>query len=162
MDAKTVLVEQMTRSAKVFLKTLEEFPEEKFHTDLPSGGNSVAWHALHLADWTQILVPAKLEPVDSALKFAYLGWEEADFAKAVYGLGLVSLNNSKSEIIAHTKYHFDRAATDLLEADTARLEASVQTPMGERKLLAIIMTHVAHVPYHYGQIKLGAKQLLWA
>ncbi len=160
MDAKTLLVEQMTRTSKVFLKTLEEFPEEKFFADLPSGGNSVAWNALHLADWAQILVPAKLESVDTALKFAYLGWEEADFAKAVYGLGSVSLNSSKAEIIAHTKLHFDRAAADLAAADAARLEASVQTPMGERKLLAIIMTHVAHVPYHYGQIKLSGKQLL--
>jgi uncharacterized damage-inducible protein DinB len=160
MDAKTVLVEQMTRVSKVFLKTLEEFPEEQFHTDLPSGGNSVAWHALHIADWSNILVPAKLENVDTTLKFAYLGWEEADFAKAVHGLGTVNLKSSKAEIIAHTKQHLERAATDLLEADATRLEGSVLTPMGERKLLAIIMTHVAHVPYHYGQIKLNTKQLL--
>ena len=160
MDAKTVLVEQMTRATKVFLKTLEEFPEDKFHTDLPSGGNSVAWHALHLADWAQILVPARLENVDSSLKFAYLGWEEADFAKAVYGLGAVTLKSSKAEIIAHTKQHLERAATDLAAADSTRLEAGVLTPMGERKLLAIIMTHVAHVPYHYGQVKLNGKQLL--
>ncbi len=160
MDAKTVLVEQMTRATKVFLKTLEEFPEEKFHTDLPSGGNSAAWHALHLADWSQILVPAKLEHVDSSLKFAYLGWEEADFAKAVYGLGAVTVKSSKAEIIAHTKQMLERAAADLAAADAALLENSVQTPMGERKLLAIIITHVAHVPYHYGQVKLNARQLL--
>ena len=160
MDAKTVLVEQMTRATKVFLKTLEEFPEDKFHTDLPSGGNSVAWNALHLADWAQILVPAKLENVDSSLKFAYLGWEEADFAKAVYGFGAVTLKSSKAEIIVHTKQHLERAATDLAAADSTRLEAGVLTPMGERKLLAIIMTHVAHIPYHYGQVKLNGKQLL--
>jgi hypothetical protein len=93
MDAKTVLVEQMTRATKVFLKTLEEFPEDKFHSDLPSGGNSVAWNALHLADWAQILVPSKLENVDTNLKFAYLGWEDADFAKAVFGLGNVTVQS---------------------------------------------------------------------
>ncbi len=160
MDAKTVLVEQLTRAAKVFLKTLAEFPEDKFHTDLPSGGNSVAWNALHIADWAQILVPAKLENVDTSLKFAYLGWEEADFAKAVFGLGAVNLKSSQAEIIAYTKQQLERAATDLAQADTARLEEMVLTPMGERKLLNIIMTHVAHVPYHYGQIKLNGKQLL--
>ena len=159
MDAKTILVEQMTRAAKVFLKTLEEFPEAHFHTNLPSGGNSTAWHALHLADWSQILVPAKLENVDPSLKFAYLGWEEADFAKAVYGLGAVHIKSSKAEIIAHTKQMLERAAADLAAANAALLENSVQTPMGERKLLAIIMTHVAHVPYHYGQVKLNVKQL---
>jgi hypothetical protein len=159
MDAKTVLVEQMTRGAKAFLKALEEFPESTFHSDLPSGGNSTAWHALHIADWVQIVVPSKLENVDVNLKFAYLGWEETDFAKAVYGLGNITVKSSKAEIIAYTKAHLERAATDLAAADAAKLESTVLTPMGERKLLAIIMTHVAHVPYHYGQIKLNAKQL---
>ncbi len=159
MDAKTVLVEQMTRASKVFLKSLEEFPETTFHSDLPSGGNSAAWNALHLADWAQILVPSKLEDVDPNLKFAYLGWEESDFAKAVYELGNVTVQSSKAEIIAHTKAHLERAIADLTAADAARLEATVLTPMGERKLLAIIMTHVAHIPYHYGQVKLNGKQL---
>jgi uncharacterized damage-inducible protein DinB len=160
MDAKTLLVEQMTRGAKVFLKALEDFPEEKFHADLASGGHSVAWHALHIADWTQILVPAHLRDVDSKLRFMYLGWEEADFAKSVYEIGFLTAQSRKSEIIYHVKTQLERAALDLLEADAALLERTVQTPMGERKLLAIIMTHVAHVPYHYGQVKLNAKQLL--
>ena len=160
MDAKTVLLEQLTRATKVFLKTLAEFPEEKFHTDLPSGGNSAAWNALHIADWAQILVPAKLENVDASLKFAYLGWEDADFAKAVFGLGAVSLQSSQAEIIAHTKQQLERANTDLAQAEADQLEQMVLTPMGERKLFNIIMTHVAHLPYHYGQIKLNAKQLL--
>ena len=159
MDAKTVLVESMTRGAKVFLKSLEEMPENVFHTALPHGGNSAAWHAMHIADWAQILVPAKLQSVDSSLRFGYLGWEDADFAKAVYGLGNVTAQSSKAEIIAHLKTQLERAATDLAAADDAILESSLTTPMGERKVLAIVLTHVGHVPYHYGQVKMNAKQL---
>ncbi len=159
MDAKTVLVEQMNRTAKAFLKALEEFPADQFHKALPAGGHSAAWHAMHIADWSRILVPNNLEDVSSSERFAYLGWEESDFAKAVYELGSVTEQSSQAEIIAHLKSQLDRAAATVQNADAARLEASVQTPMGERKILAIVLTHIGHVPYHYGQVKINAKQL---
>jgi hypothetical protein len=31
--------------------------------------------------------------------------------------------------------------------------------MGERVVKALLMTQIGHLPYHYGQIKLNAKQL---
>jgi uncharacterized damage-inducible protein DinB len=155
----TILLEQMNRNAKVFLKALEDFPEEKFFQDLPAGGNSVAWHALHIADWVQILVPEKLQSVQPELRFAYLGWEEAEFAKNVFGLGVITLENSKADILAHLKAHLDRASQDVSAASPENFENTVVVPMGERKILPMLLTHIAHVPYHYGQVKLNAKQL---
>jgi hypothetical protein len=155
----SILLEQMNRTAKAYLKALEDFSEEKFHHDLPAGGNSAAWHALHIADWVQVLVPAKLGNVQPDLRFGYLGWEEAEFAKNVFGLGAVTLENNKSDIIAHLKVQLERASQDVAAASPEDLEKTVVVPMGERKILPMLLTHIAHVPYHYGQVKLNAKQL---
>jgi uncharacterized damage-inducible protein DinB len=159
MDGKTILLEQLSRVTKTFVKALEEFPEDKFHLSLPAGGHSAAWHALHIADWVQILVPNKLESVGLDLRFGYLGWEEADFAKNIYAIGAVHAESSKSEILAHLKAHLERANHDLQAAQDSQLENSVVTPMGERKILPMLLTHIAHLPYHYGQVKLNLKQL---
>jgi uncharacterized damage-inducible protein DinB len=155
----TILLEQMNRANKAFVKALEDFPEDKFFQDLPAGGNSAAWHALHIADWVQVLVPEKLGNVQPDLRFAFLGWEEAEFAKKVWGLGAVSLESSKAEIIAHLKQHLERASQDVAAASSEDLEKTVLVPMGERKLLPMLLTHIAHLPYHCGQVKLNAKQL---
>jgi DinB superfamily len=109
VDAASFIAEQLGRNNKIFLKTLEDFPEGLFHTDLPAGGHSVAWHALHIADWTRILVPAKLEDVSSELRFAYLGWEDAAFAQPVLGDSPAMHVNSKADILEYVKSELERA-----------------------------------------------------
>ncbi|MFN3265686.1 MAG: DinB family protein [Deinococcales bacterium] len=160
MTTIAVLFEQMNRAAKAYQKALETYPEDKFHQAVPAGGHSAAWHALHIADWVQILVPNKLESVSADLRFGYLGWENSEFAQGVYGLGEVNHNSSKAEIVQHLKTQLGRAAQDVQNASEAQLEANVSTPMGERKILSILLTHIAHVPYHYGQVQLSLKQQL--
>jgi DinB superfamily len=91
MDSQSILLEQLTRVANSFVKTLEEIPEEKFHLAPALGGHSAAWHALHIADWVQILVPNKLESVAAELRLGYLGWKEAEFAHVPYHYGQVKL-----------------------------------------------------------------------
>ena len=40
-----------------------------------------------------------------------------------------------------------------------QLEERIITPMGERVVRNLLLTQLGHVPYHYGQIKMTAKQL---
>jgi uncharacterized damage-inducible protein DinB len=159
-ESLTLIAEQLSRAAKTFLKALEEFPEQTFFTDLPAGGHSAAWHALHIADWTRILVPANLESTDSSLRFAYLGWEDAEFSAKVRGSSPTNLDDGKTAIVHYLKSERERSIKDVQSANAARLEAKIVVPTGERVVRALLLTQIGHVPYHYGQVKLNAKQLL--
>jgi hypothetical protein len=159
MSEQSLLAEQLGRVAKVFLKALEEFPDAHFHSDLPAGGHSAAWHALHVADWTRILVPVNLEHVDSSLRFGYLGWESAPFAQAIHGSSPANLTDAKAAILGYLKGELERAVGTVEASSPAQFEAKILTPMGERIVRSQLMVQIGHVPYHYGQVKLNAKQL---
>jgi uncharacterized damage-inducible protein DinB len=159
-ESLTLIAEQLSRAAKTFLKAMEEFPEAAFFTDLPAGGHSAAWHALHIADWTRILVPAKLESTDSSLRFSYLGWEDAEFSAKVSGSSPANLTDSKTAILEYLRSELERSVKDVGSGNPAQLEAKITVPMGERVVRALLLTQIGHVPYHYGQVKLNAKQLL--
>ena len=159
-ESLSLIAEQLSRSAKIFLKSLEEFPEAHFFSDLPAGGHSVAWHALHIADWTRILVPAKLESTDSSLRFSYLGWEDAEFSAKVKGSSPTNLDDGKAAILEYLKSELERGVQEVQGANPGQLEAKIVVPMGERVVRALLLTQVGHVPYHYGQVKLNARQLL--
>jgi uncharacterized damage-inducible protein DinB len=159
MTITELLVEQLTRGSKTFLKTLDEFPEEQFHLELPAGGHSAAWHALHVADWTRAVVPANLESLDPTARFAYLGWEDKPFAQNIFGDSPAMHTDPKARILEYLRSELERASSDVQQADAARLENKIVGPIGERVVLSSIQTQIQHVPYHYGQVRLSAKQL---
>ncbi len=159
MTVIELLTDQLARASKAFLKALDEFPEDHFDLESPAGGHSAAWHALHVADWTRVLVPAKLESLDTSARFAYLGWESADFSKSAFGDSPAMHTDGKARMLEYLRGELERAISDVQNVNEARLEAKIIVLMGERKVLANIQGQVQHVPYHYGQVRLLAKQL---
>lgn len=159
MSETALIAEQLSRHSKTFLKALEDFPEAQFHTDLPAGGHSAAWHALHVADWTRILVPAGLTSVDANARFSSLGWEDTEFVQRVHGESPANLSDPKALILEYVKTELERSAREVQSATQEQLMAKIQVPMGERIVRALLLTQIGHVPYHYGQIKLNARQL---
>ena len=158
-ETLSLIAEQMTRVNKMFLKGLEEFPENTFFTDLPSGGHSAAWHALHIADWTQILVPADFDSIPQGLRLGHLGWEDAAWIAGATGPSPVNLTDSKAAILEYLKRELERGVETVKAGAADRLEVKITTPMGERVVRNLLLTQLGHVPYHYGQIKMNAKQL---
>jgi hypothetical protein len=159
MDAQTFAANQLENHAKSFLKTCYETPEAHFHTDPPAGGHSVAWHALHTADWNRVLVSPKLAGVAPETRFAYLGWEDKPWALAVFGTGPASLSDSKAKILEFVSAEFERGVQDIRNASAVQLEQKVPTPTGEREVMGMIIGQIRHVAYHWGQAKMVAMQL---
>ncbi len=159
MDAQTFAANQLENHAKSFLKALTETPEEHFFSDPPAGGHSVAWHALHTADWNRILISPRLEGVKTTERFAYLGWEDKPWQLAVFGESPVSLTDSKAKILEFVSAEFERGVKDLRDASPSQLEQKVPTPTGEREVMGMIVGQIRHVAYHWGQAKMVAMQL---
>jgi hypothetical protein len=159
MDAQTFAANQLENHAKSFLKTLFETPEEHFFSDPPAGGHSVAWHALHTADWNRVLVSIKLEGVKATERFAYLGWEDKPWQLAVFGESPVSLTDSKAKILEFVTQEFERGVQAVRDANPSQLEAKVPTPTGEREVMSMIVGQIRHIAYHWGQAKMVALQL---
>ena len=150
-ETLALIAEQMTRVNKMFLKGLEEFSETKFFTDLPSGGHSAAWHALHIADWTQILVPAGLDSTPSSLRLGHLGWEDAAWIADATGPSPVNLTDTKNVILEYLQRELERGVETVKSGAADRLEVRISTPMGERVVRTLLLTQMGHVPYHTGR-----------
>ncbi len=159
MDAQTFAANQLENHAKSFLKALNETPEEHFFSDPPAGGHSVAWHALHTADWNRVLVSPKLEGVNPETRFAYLGWENQPWSMAVFGTSPVSITDSKAKILEFVTQEFERAVQDIRDASPNQLEVKVPTPTGEREVMTMIVGQIRHMAYHWGQAKMVSMQL---
>lgn len=158
-ETLALIAEQLSRTSKMFLKALEEFPQSTFFTDLPSGGHSVAWHALHIADWTQILVPAGFNSIPTDLRLGHLGWEDAAWIAGATGPSPVNLTDTKTAILEYLKRELERGVETVKVGAADLLEARISTPMGERVVRTLLLTQMGHVPYHYGQVKMNARQL---
>ena len=158
-ETLALIAEQMTRVNKLFLKGLEGFSETSFFTNLPNGGHSAAWHALHIADWTQILVPANFEGIPTDLRLGHLGWEDASWIADATGPSPANLTDTKDAILEYLRRELERGVETVKTASADRLEARISTPMGERVVRNLLLTQLGHVPYHYGQVKMTAKQL---
>jgi DinB superfamily len=159
MDGKTVLIDQLTNHSKAFLKGLEGVPDEIFNLEPPAGGHSVAWHALHIADWQRILVSPELAGVDPGARFAYLGWEDRDWSKAVLGTSPAAHAEPKARILEYVRTELERGPRDILNATDAQLQANVTTPMGERAVWTMLTGQVRHIAYHWGQAMMTSSQL---
>ena len=158
-ETLALIAEQMTRVNKTLLKGLEGFSETAFFTDLSSGGHSAAWHALHIADWTQILVPAGFDSIPQGLRLGHLGWEDAAWIADATGPSPVNLTDTKAAILEYLRRELERGVETVKSGSADRLEAKIGTPMGERVVRNLLLTQLGHVPYHYGQVKMNAKQL---
>ncbi len=159
MNAQTFAANQLENHAKSFLKALTDTPEEHFFSDPPAGGHSVAWHALHTADWNRVLVSPGLEGVGIDTRFAYLGWEDKPWQLAVFGISPVSITDGKAKILEFVTAEFERGVQTVRDAKPAQLEAKVPTPTGEREVMSMIVGQIRHIAYHWGQAKMVAMQL---
>lgn len=159
MDARTLLLDQMTNHVKAFLKGLEDTPAAQFNTAPPAGGHSVAWHALHILDWNRIMVAPELANVPPDQTFAYLGWEDRDWAKAVHGPSFADEHDPKDKIVEAVRADLERGLRDMAAASDAQLEAKITTPMGERAVWGMLTGQLRHIAYHWGQARMTALQL---
>ena len=162
MDGKTVLIDQLKNHAQAFLKGLEDVPDELFSSEPPAGGHSVAWHALHIADWQRILIPAGLENISPDSRFAYLGWEDRDWSKAVLGSSPAAHTDPKARILEYVSAELERGPRDIQDATDAQLQSKVITPMGERVVWSMLTGQVRHIAYHWGQAMMVKSQLAHA
>jgi hypothetical protein len=160
-DLQAFLVEQLGAQNRTFLKALEAVPEALFSREPAAGGHSAAWHALHVADWNRALLPDGLRDLPDEARFAYLGWEESEFARAAYGEPEVRDTDPKARVLEHVANELERGVRAVAGLEPGRLtnEARLRTVTGERGVLACVAAQLRHVPYHYGQVKLASMQL---
>lgn len=160
-DLQTYLAELFEAEGKAFVAALGRVPEDRFSAEPPAGGHSAAWHALHIADWHRLFLSPGLAGVSPDERFAYLGWEDKDFAKAVLGPADVNEADPRERVLAHLEAALAAGLGNLRSAGAERFApgVTVPTPMGARAVLGGLSTQVRHVAYHRGQVSLVALQL---
>lgn len=156
---KDVLLENFRTEASAFVKALEAVPEERFAAAPAGGGHSPAWHALHIAEWTRMLL-SDLGGEPARGPFAFLGWENAEWTKSLFGEGEAREDEGKPTVLFIVNRTFTQIAIDLGNLTEANFEpdAKLRTPLGERPLVTTVLGSVRHMAYHRGQIKLVARQ----
>lgn len=161
MDVQAYLAEMFETEGKALMATLGRVPDERFSSEPPSGGHSAAWHALHIADWHRIFVSPGLTGVSPDERFAYLGWEDRDFAQAVAGPAEVNETDPRERVVAHLEAAFAAGLENIRSAPAERFTAgpTMETPLGPRTVLGGLSTQVRHIGYHRGQVSLTVLQL---
>lgn len=125
----------------------------------PPVGHSVAWHALHIMDWTRCMIQWDLPGVDPKLTYGYLGFEDEDWAKAVTGPTLADEHDPAERIRTVLDMVFDEALDAIRHAPLERFrpDAMWTTLKQPRPVLDGLMYHLRHIAYHRGQIALTLK-----
>jgi uncharacterized damage-inducible protein DinB len=159
VEAQTLLIDQLTNIGKAFLKGLDGVPDELFSLEPSAGGHSVAWHALHVADWQRIMISPGLEGVKPETTFGYLGWEDRDWTKAVLGASPAAHTDPKARILEYVTSEIERGPRDILNATDEQLQAKIMTPMGERAVWTMLTGQGRHIAYHWGQAMMTSSQL---
>lgn len=152
---RALIVQTMQGEFEAFLEQLEKCPAELFNVK-PSVGHSVAWHALHIMDWTRCMIHWDLKGVNPALTYAYLGFEQEPWVQKVYGPTLAQEQDSKEKIISKlSDVVFDEAIDALNHAPQERFkpEAMWTTLKQPRPVLSSLTYHIRHVAYHRGQVQ---------
>lgn len=98
-----LVVQAMQSEFDAFIEQLEECPTELFGTS-PLLGHSIAWHALHIMDWTRCMIQWDLKGVNPKLTYSYLGFEKETWAQAVYGPTLAQARQQRKN-----HFHFERS-----------------------------------------------------
>lgn len=137
-----------------FLAQLEPCAPELFRSQ-PAQGHSVAWHALHVMDWTRCVIQPGLQGVNPALTYGYLGFEQEAWAQAVYGPTLAHEHEGKEKILAALRSVFGEALAAVRTAPAERFSTTAlwTTLKKPRPVLDGLAYHLRHVAYHRGQVQ---------
>ena len=151
---RELVVAALATEFQAFEASLQSCPAEGF-AERPSYGHTVAWHALHVMDWTRCMIQPGLTGVNPALTYGYLGFESEPWAQAVSGPTLASEKDNKDIILAAVQYTFAEALTALHGAPDERFDSdAIWTAIKKpRPVLESLMYHVAHTAYHRGQVR---------
>lgn len=148
------LVQQFETETKGFISALEAVPEDLFAHAPHDGGHRVAWHALHIAEWTRILVLQ-----DLTASYGHLGWEDKEWAQKLQGPTRVTEQGGRTAVLVEVQAVFTEALRELRTLSVEALAGSAVTPYDERPLFSNLGTQLRHIAYHRGQVKLAALQL---
>lgn len=159
-NLRDVLAENLSAEGDAYLGALEAVPEDLFGVTPPVGGHSPAWHALHIQDWTRLLL-SDLGGTPASGPFAYLGWEDAEWARQLSGPAELGEADGQAAILAALRATFERAVHDTRQraAEDFTPDARLRTPRGERPLIPTLLAAARHIAYHRGQVKLATLQL---
>ncbi|CAM3320638.1 DinB family protein [Deinococcus saxicola] len=157
-DARALILYSLDTEFQAFQAVLRECPEKMFG-QRPSWGHSVAWHALHIMDWTRCIIQPGLLGINPALTYGYLGFEQEIWAKAVTGPTLAQEQDGKQPILAAVEDVFEQALKDIRHAPAERFSsqamfAAIKKP---RPVLESLLYHVTHTAYHRGQVILSRR-----
>lgn len=150
-----LLIDTLEAEFRAFLEQLEACPAALLSRQ-PWQGHSVAWHALHVMDWTRCVIQPGLQGVNPVLTYSYLGFEQQTWARAVYGPTLAYEQDSKEKIVSALRgVFFGEALEAVRQAPHERFspEASWTTLKQPRPVLAGLTYHIRHVAYHRGQMQ---------
>lgn len=154
---RSLIAKTMQREFDAFLEQLEACPADVFNNQ-PARGHSVAWHALHIMDWTRCMIQPGLNGLNPALKYGYLGFEQEAWAQAVYGPTLAHEQDSKEEILAALNGVFSDSLNAMLTAPAERYTeiAMFNAIKKPRPVLESLIYHIRHTAYHRGQVQMVA------
>ena len=153
-DVRALILLSLKAEVVAFQEVLRECPERMF-AQQPKWGHSVAWHALHIMDWTRCMIQPGLLGVNPALTYGYLGFETEEWAKAVGGPTLAHEQDSPEMIRNSLQLVFGEALDALEDAPQERFtdQASWTTLKKPKPVLAGLLYHLSHTAYHRGQIR---------
>lgn len=160
MYVRFLIVDTLNAEFKAFLEVLDECPQERFSVQ-PRLGHSVAWHALHIMDWTRCVIQPGLSGVNSAFTYGYLGFEDVAWAQAVTGPTLAHEQDDKDVVMAAVESVLQGAVKAVQTAPRERFtEDAVFAALNRpRPVLESLMYHTRHTAYHRGQLALVLKEL---
>lgn len=139
---------------RAFEELLQSCPAEQV-AERPSYGHTVAWHALHIMDWTRCMIQPGLNGVNPALTYGHLGVEDQPWAQAVTGPTLAQEQDRKEVILAAVQMTFAQALAAIQSAPDERFSSdavwgAIKKP---RPVLESLMYHATHTAYHRGQAR---------
>ena len=162
-EVQTLISATMKAEFDAFLEQLDACPAQMFNTQTGKG-HSVAWHALHIMDWTRCVIQPGLNGVNPTLTYAYLGFEQEPWAQAVYGPTLAHEQDSKEKIISVLRDTvFDETLNAVQNAPAERFTetATFNAIKKPRPELESLTYHIRHTAYHRGQVQMVAAGMTW-
>ncbi|AKH17398.1 MULTISPECIES: DinB family protein [Deinococcus] len=160
LSTQSLIVQLLDAEFTAFEAALHACPDALFGR-VPRVGHRVAWHALHVMDWTRATIQPGLTGPDPAHTFGYLGFEDTDWARAAHGPTLAEETDAPALIRAAVSDVFNAARRDLKNAPAGRFDpdATFQMFHKRRDVTGSVTYHLRHTAYHRGQIALVTKEL---
>lgn len=151
---RQLLLSAMSADFEAFQDVLQACPPEKW-SESPRPGHSVAWHALHIMDWTRCVIQPGLMGVNPALTYGYLGFEKEAWAQAVTGPTQATEHDDSATISTALQSVLQEALEAVRTAPAERLteHAMFSAVKKPRPVLESLLYHVRHTAYHRGQAR---------